>query len=64
MKIDKFVWQEGELDISQCFHCAHLLGNKKCAAFDDEIPMEIRTNEHDHRKPFPGDNGIRFEKLK
>ena len=64
MPVDKFVWQEGELNISQCVFCRHWQGQKKCTAFPDEIPMKIRTNEHDHRKPYPDDNGIRFEELK
>ena len=64
MLVDKFVWQDGELDISQCFNCAHLLGNKRCVAFPDEIPMQIRTNEHDHRKSYPGDNGVLFKEFK
>jgi hypothetical protein len=36
----------------------------RCTAFPEEIPREIAGNKHDHRKPFPGDHGIRFEPLK
>jgi hypothetical protein len=36
----------------------------RCSAFPEEIPREIAGNKHDHRKPFPGDRGIRFEPLK
>ena len=36
----------------------------RCTAFPDEIPREIAGNKHDHRTPFPGDPGIRFEPLK
>jgi hypothetical protein len=36
----------------------------RCTAYPDEILREIAGNKHDHRKPFPGDKGIRFEPLK
>ena len=32
-----------------------------CEAFPKAIPDAILNNGFDHRKPFPGDNGIRFE---
>ena len=32
----------------------------KCLAFPDGIPQPILRSEADHRKPFDGDNGIRF----
>ena len=32
-----------------------------CDAFPDGIPEAVRKNRIDHRKPFAGDNGIRFE---
>ena len=35
----------------------------KCKAFPDGIPEKILTGEHDHTKPFKGDNGIRFEPI-
>lgn len=33
----------------------------KCRAFPEGIPLEILTNEFDHRRRYPGDHGIRFE---
>jgi len=31
-----------------------------CKAFPEGIPEEILLGEHKHRRPFKGDNGIRF----
>jgi len=50
-----------ELQISHCVFCRHSMRGGKCKAFPDGIPMAILDNTHDHRKPYPGDNGIRFE---
>lgn len=35
-----------------------------CKAFPKRIPDAIATGKHDHREPYKGDNGIRFEPLK
>lgn len=61
--VDRFGWQEGELNVSQCWRCRQYRGRGACAAFPVSIPDRILTNEHDHTQPYPGDNGIRFEPL-
>lgn len=47
----------------QCWLCRHDRGGRRCDAFgpDTPIPEAIRRNQADHRRPFPGDHGIRFE---
>ena len=48
--------------ISQCYWRKHYQEMGKCKAFEDErIPNEVFFNVHDHKQPFPGDNGIQFE---
>ena len=47
----------------QCFRCVHYRGEMRCAAFPEGIPAEIVQGKHNHREPYPGDNGIRYEPL-
>ncbi len=45
-----------------CWKCEHkTLGASTCAAFPRDIPETIILGEFNHRRPFPGDNGIQFE---
>jgi hypothetical protein len=44
---------------SACFHLA-MAPEHTCKAFPEGIPDEIWSNEVDHRKPFEGDNGVRW----
>ena len=48
----------------QCPQCEHYKSILKCRAFPKGIPEHIATGKHDHRKPYKGDNGIRFEPRK
>jgi len=52
--------------IPQCLDCKHRFPHETgkpmhCAALPEKIPVIILKNRHDHREPYPGDNGIRFE---
>ena len=54
--------------IPLCTKCKYFQreGKKRgiCDAFPKGIPWKIISNEHDHRKPFKGDKGIRFKRIK
>ncbi len=47
-------------EFNQCLTCKHITKGAGCGAFD-VIPEEIATDQHDHRQPYPGDHGIRWE---
>lgn len=49
--------------IPQCYKCKHYNADTGlCKAFRDKrIPTQIKVNKHDHRFPYPFDNGIQFE---
>jgi len=52
----------GEIGISQCVWCRHRSERgQRCRAFPKGIPRAILMNKHDHREPYEGDYGIRFE---
>lgn len=52
--------------IPDCVDCKHLApdgreGMFRCEAFPGGIPESILLARAGHRKPYPGDHGIRFE---
>jgi len=50
-------------DVVQCLKCRHYMTGEvsPCPGFPDGIPDEILKGDHDHRIPWEGDHGIRFE---
>ncbi len=47
-----------------CMYCKHFHENRlsfHCEAYPDGIPEDIYETRVDHRKPYEGDGGIRFE---
>lgn len=52
--------------LPQCIFCRHYRKGAEgptCSAFPDGIPAVMLRNDHDHREPYRGDNGIRFEPI-
>lgn len=47
-----------QFDPPDCETCKHYLGDAKCKAFPQEIPIEIIVGKDRHRESIPGDNGI------
>lgn len=53
---------------AQCLGCRRFRSTETdseyvCEAFPEGIPEPITRNLADHRQPYPGDHGIRFEPL-
>jgi hypothetical protein len=48
-----------------CLVCRHLRlghsGRLACRGFPDGIPRALLEGRADHREPYPGDNGVRFQ---
>jgi hypothetical protein len=58
----RFVSDGSGITMTQCLSCIHLVkGSRTCKAFPSQIPEEIIENRFDHRRPYPDDEGIRFE---
>jgi hypothetical protein len=51
-------------DAPICYDCKHKGKGLMCKAYPERIPDAILEGRHDHRKPYKGDQGIRFEPKK
>lgn len=65
---DKFIAEQNQIAVPPCNNCKNYdrENNKEitCRAFTpDRIPEVILQGKNDHKKPFPGDNGIRFDPI-
>ena len=47
----------------QCAKCKNHIRFERCTAFPNGIPEAILSGEHDHRKSYKNDNGIKFEPI-
>lgn len=61
-RAERFTVLAAEFTEPQCHSCKHWHeGTLTCDAFPGGIPVGFFTGRFDHRKPYPGDNGIRYE---
>lgn len=60
---DRFEAEHVEWVDPPCSTCKHRdpASPSRCRAFPNGIPTQILLAKHDHRRPFPGDRGIRYE---
>ncbi|MCJ7639935.1 MAG: hypothetical protein MUO70_08715 [Euryarchaeota archaeon] len=47
--------------ISMCLVCKYYRKAQRCEAFPLRIPQPILIGKYDHRKPYKGDHGIKFQ---
>ena len=61
--VSRFTSIGDDLYFPICNNCKNYIKDLQCSAFL-VVPDEILNGEFDHRNPYPGDNGIRFEPIK
>ena len=61
-KPDRFTWMPGDVRASLCMTCVHTVKGPTCEAFPAGIPQPFLNGSAEHRKPYPGDHGIQYEK--
>lgn len=47
----------------QCATCRHWTVALRCEAFPVGIPEPILSGRHDHTRPYPDDNGLRYSPI-
>lgn len=50
------------VNIPDCVTCKWATSKTTCQAFPNGIPDRIRTGRDRHDEPYPGDNGIQYER--